>query len=122
MRRRSLALFGAVALAWGCGGGSEAAPVVEQTTGLPAHLWKDVTAETIGETSDWSNKVELADLNGDGLVDLLFANEELRRHLGRSARERMEQSYSWTRVAEAVAALYEELIAEHARPNEATAS
>ncbi|MCB9483181.1 MAG: glycosyltransferase [Dehalococcoidia bacterium] len=54
--------------------------------------------------------------------DLLFANEELRRHLGRSARERMEQSYSWTRVAEAVAALYEELIAEHARPNEATAS
>ncbi|MEZ5394021.1 MAG: VCBS repeat-containing protein [Bryobacterales bacterium] len=74
MRRRYLALFGAAALAWGCGGGSEAAPVLEQTAGLPAHLWKDVTAETIGETSDWSNKVELADLNGDGMVDLLFAN------------------------------------------------
>ncbi|MGE3962444.1 MAG: glycosyltransferase [Dehalococcoidia bacterium] len=54
--------------------------------------------------------------------DLLFANEELRRHLGRSARQRMEEGYSWARVAEAVAALYEELIAEHALPSEATAS
>jgi hypothetical protein len=36
--------------------------------------WEDVTAEAIGETADWSNKVELADINGDGAVDLLFAN------------------------------------------------
>jgi hypothetical protein len=34
----------------------------------------DVTDEVIGETEDWSNKVELADINGDGAVDLLFAN------------------------------------------------
>ncbi len=54
--------------------------------------------------------------------DLLLANEELRRNLGRSARARMEASYSWARVAEAVAALYVELIAEHARPSEVTAS
>jgi hypothetical protein len=33
-----------------------------------------VTEEAIGETEDWSNKVELADINGDGTVDLLFAN------------------------------------------------
>jgi hypothetical protein len=36
--------------------------------------WVDVTAEAIGETGDWSNKVELADINADGRVDLLFAN------------------------------------------------
>jgi hypothetical protein len=37
-------------------------------------LWNDVTSETIGETKGWTNKVELADLNGDGRPDLLFAN------------------------------------------------
>jgi hypothetical protein len=36
--------------------------------------WLDVTAETIGTTAEWTNKVELADINGDGLVDILFAN------------------------------------------------
>ena len=41
---------------------------------LPSHLWKDVTAETIGTTAGWTNKVEIADLNGDGRPDLLFAN------------------------------------------------
>lgn len=57
--------------------------------------------------------------------DLLFANEELRRALGAAARRRMEESYSWAGVAESIAALYEELIAEHAAralPSEATAS
>jgi MYXO-CTERM domain-containing protein len=40
-----------------------------------AALWRDVTATALGgETADWSNKVELADLDGDGRVDLLFAN------------------------------------------------
>jgi hypothetical protein len=37
-------------------------------------LWRDVTAETIGVTAEWSNKVELADVDGDGRVDILFAN------------------------------------------------
>ena len=41
---------------------------------LPTALWTNVTAETIGETAEWSNKVELADLNEDGWVDILFAN------------------------------------------------
>lgn len=54
--------------------------------------------------------------------DLLFANAELRRHLGASARRRMEESYSWAGVADAVAELYEALLAEAARPAEATAS
>src|SRR5690606_17447591 len=51
--------------------------------------------------------------------DLLFANEELRRALGASARRRMEESYSWGGVADSVAALYEELVAEHAAPSTA---
>ncbi len=39
-----------------------------------AQLWQDVTSSTIGATAEWSNKVEVADLNGDGRVDILFAN------------------------------------------------
>src|SRR3990172_8257168 len=37
-------------------------------------LWEDVTDATIGTTAEWTNKVELADINGDGHVDILFAN------------------------------------------------
>jgi hypothetical protein len=42
----------------------------------PAGLWEDATKTTIGATggSTWTNKAELADINGDGLVDVLFAN------------------------------------------------
>ncbi len=39
-----------------------------------AALWEDASMATIGMTGGWSNKVELADINGDGRVDLLFAN------------------------------------------------
>ena len=37
-------------------------------------LWLDVTDQLLPRTSEWTNRVELADLNGDGRVDLLFAN------------------------------------------------
>jgi hypothetical protein len=37
-------------------------------------LWTDVTDKTIGETKYWTNKVEIADINGDGRYDILFAN------------------------------------------------
>ena len=37
-------------------------------------LWVDVTREAIGTTAEWTNKVEIADINGDGRPDLLFAN------------------------------------------------
>jgi hypothetical protein len=44
------------------------------TATAQAALWEDVTAATIGTTAQWTNKVELADINGDGWVDILFAN------------------------------------------------
>jgi hypothetical protein len=42
----------------------------------PAGLWEDGTKTTIGTTKGktWTNKVEMADANADGLVDVLFAN------------------------------------------------
>jgi len=41
---------------------------------MPAHLWVDATATTIGATKDWTNKVEIGDINNDGRPDILFAN------------------------------------------------
>lgn len=48
--------------------------VLGAQAGPPSHLWIEATADTIGDTASWTNKVELADLNGDGRLDLLFAN------------------------------------------------
>ena len=47
-------------------------PLRGQQAGAP--LWIDATASTIGTTKYWTNKVEIADLNGDARPDLLFAN------------------------------------------------
>lgn len=41
---------------------------------LPGDLWLDATEATLGATAEWTNKVEIADLNGDGRPDVLFAN------------------------------------------------
>ena len=41
---------------------------------LLSPMWVDVTREAIGQTGEWTNNVEIADLNGDGRPDLLFAN------------------------------------------------
>ena len=49
-------------------------PAWQSTLELPKDLWRDVTAATIGATGEWTNKVELADVDGDGRVDILFAN------------------------------------------------
>lgn len=67
---KNIYLSTALLLACGCG----ASQASETSTALPTGLWVDATAETIGVTGDWTNRVELADLNGDGLVDILFAN------------------------------------------------
>ena len=41
---------------------------------IPTALWQDATADLFPPTEEWTNKVELADLDGDGRIDLLFAN------------------------------------------------
>lgn len=48
-------------------------------------------------------------------IELLLANEELRRAMGASAAARMRESYAWSQVAARIAELYGELAAEHAR-------
>jgi FG-GAP-like repeat len=52
------------------------APAEKSASIDPAGLWDDATKTTIGATKGltWTNKVELADINGDRLVDVLFAN------------------------------------------------
>jgi hypothetical protein len=56
---------------YACDGAAEKSASID-----PASLWKDATRTTIGGTKEltWTNKVELADISGDGLVDVLFAN------------------------------------------------
>jgi hypothetical protein len=39
-----------------------------------AQTWQDATASCLGTTAQWTNKVEVADVDGDGKVDLLLAN------------------------------------------------
>jgi hypothetical protein len=39
-----------------------------------AQVWQDATPSCLGTTAEWSNKVEVADLDGDGAPDILIAN------------------------------------------------
>jgi hypothetical protein len=39
-----------------------------------AQKWQDATARCLGTTAQWTNKVEVADVDGDGKIDLLLAN------------------------------------------------
>jgi hypothetical protein len=45
---------------------------------VAAQRWQDATAPCLGTTSEtgqeWANKVEVADVDGDGRIDILFAN------------------------------------------------
>ena len=52
----------------------EAPPQEGSASTDPKNLWKDATMSTIGRTYGWTNRVELADINSDDLVDILFAN------------------------------------------------
>jgi len=39
-----------------------------------AQRWTDATADCLGTTAEWTNKIELADVDGDGQIDILAAN------------------------------------------------
>ena len=58
----------------GGAGSGDAAPGASSTAARPRDLWVDATAALLDSTAEWTNKVELADLDGDGRLDLLFAN------------------------------------------------
>ena len=48
--------------------------VVLSSADAAAQRWQDATARCVGATAQWSNEVDVADLDGDGLVDILVAN------------------------------------------------
>jgi hypothetical protein len=67
----SVALFASVA----CAPPAKEAETASGTEArAPTGLWVDATAQVLDSTSEWTNRVELADIDGDGLIDLLFAN------------------------------------------------
>jgi hypothetical protein len=41
-----------------------------------SELWEDKTEPYLPITGEWTNRVEVAYLNGDKMIDLLFANGE----------------------------------------------
>ena len=57
-------------------GGRKQASSLEDVRGqpTPSNLWHEATTAILPTTAEWTNKVELADLDGDGRIDLLFAN------------------------------------------------
>lgn len=67
-----------LALVWACGEPARERETAssDQTGGapLPTALWHDATDDFLPSTAEWTNKVELADIDGDGRIDLLFAN------------------------------------------------
>ena len=55
-------------------GGTTLSPDEAEAAPMPTALWHDATDELLPATGEWTNKVELADIDGDGRIDLLFAN------------------------------------------------
>ncbi|NVK50658.1 MAG: VCBS repeat-containing protein, partial [Cyclobacteriaceae bacterium] len=63
-------LFSILFLIFSC----QVAPETSQSQESETYLWEDQTAIYIPKTAEWTNRVEVSDLNKDGLMDLIFAN------------------------------------------------
>lgn len=46
----------------------------ESQSAIDEYLWEDQSEKYLPKTEEWTNRVEIADINGDNLVDLIFAN------------------------------------------------
>ena len=65
-----------------------------------AQRWCDDTAATIGATAEWTNKVELADVDGDGWLDVVLANGRGYSSPGAAERSRVFRNRgAWTGAA-----------------------
>lgn len=49
-------------------------PLELQKTNINEGLWVDETSTYLPITKEWTNRVEVADINNDGMLDLIFAN------------------------------------------------
>ena len=70
LQRTLVIYFIANILFLGCSDPSRKADKIP-ATGL---LWKDHTETIIPPTQEWTNRVEIGDINSDGLLDLVYAN------------------------------------------------
>jgi len=75
-------------------------------TPAPEPLWEDVTEAAIGQTAEWTNKVEIADLDGDELPDLLFANGGLYEEPGSPEPARVFRNLGTGRFEEATETIF----------------
>lgn len=49
-------------------------PDTRQLYSVDPDLWLDATQQYLPQTGGWTNRVEVADLDGDNLLDIIFAN------------------------------------------------
>src|SRR5712671_3791808 len=63
-----------------------------------AQRWQDATSQCMGTTAEWTSKVEVADLDGDGHIDILLANGGEYSNSG-SPQPRLEAPRIWKNLA-----------------------
>lgn len=83
--------------------------VIDQETGLL------VPFEPVSSTEVEPNDPDQFSRRLAAAVNVLIADAGLRAEMGRKARQRVEQHFSWTRIARQTLELYQQVIAAHGR-------